>query len=232
MSELPPCHDVHGLLPELATGAAAGDDRAWALDHVSRCHDCRRELDQLTTTADAVLLLAPSVDPPPRFESTVLARLDAAATPPPRRRLLARRRVVAALAFAVSMLVAAGGGALFVQSRTAEDRRLADQYRHTLAVANGRYLKATALTTADARPAGTVFLYQGNPSWLLVTVTAAPADGAYTVLAVDRAGAAHAIGTCQIINRTGTFGYRLRMAVAEVSEIRLQSADALLTGTP
>ncbi|WP_165440051.1 hypothetical protein [Micromonospora kangleipakensis] len=222
---------MHGLLPELATGAAAGDDRAWALAHVSRCQDCRRDLNQLTTAADAVLLLAPSVEPPPRFESTVLARLDAASTPPPRRRLLARRRVVAALAFAVCMLVAAGGGALYVQSRTAEDRRLAEQYRQTLAVANGRYLKATTLTTADARPAGTVFLYQGNPSWLLVTVTTAPADGAYSVLAVDRAGAAHAIGTCQVINRTGTFGYRLRMAVAEVSEIRLQSTDALLRAT-
>ncbi|RZU76190.1 hypothetical protein EV384_4820 [Micromonospora kangleipakensis] len=231
MNELPQCRDVHGLLPELATGAAAGDDRAWALAHVSRCQDCRRDLNQLTTAADAVLLLAPSVEPPPRFESTVLARLDAASTPPPRRRLLARRRVVAALAFAVCMLVAAGGGALYVQSRTAEDRRLAEQYRQTLAVANGRYLKATTLTTADARPAGTVFLYQGNPSWLLVTVTTAPADGAYSVLAVDRAGAAHAIGTCQVINRTGTFGYRLRMAVAEVSEIRLQSTDALLRAT-
>ncbi|MEV4544777.1 hypothetical protein [Micromonospora echinaurantiaca] len=61
---------------------------------------------------------------------------------PARRRLLARRRVAAALAFAVSVLVAAGGGALFVQSRTAEDRRLADQYRQTLAVANGRYRNA------------------------------------------------------------------------------------------
>lgn len=232
MSELPQCRDVHGLLPELATGAAAGDDRAWALAHVSRCQDCRGELNQLTMTADAVLLLAPSVEPPPRFESTVLARLDAASTPPPRRRLLARRRVVTALAFAVSVLLAAGGGGLYVQSRTAEDRRLADQYRQTLAVAKGRYLKATTLTTADARPAGTVFLYQGNPSWLLVTVTTAPADGAYSVLAVDRAGAAHAIGICQVINRTGTFGYQLGMAVAKVSEIRLQSADAVLTATP
>ncbi|MFI5488988.1 zf-HC2 domain-containing protein [Micromonospora echinaurantiaca] len=231
MSELPPCREVHALLPELAAGVAAGDDRAWALAHVAQCRDCRRELSQLTTAADAVLLLAPCVDPPPRFESRVLARLDAAPAPPPRRRLLARRRVAAALAFAVSVLVAAGGGALFVQSRTAEDRRLADQYRQTLAVANGRYLKAVALTTADARPAGTVFLYQGNPSWLLVAVTAAPADGAYRALAVDRAGAAHPVGTCQVVNGTGTIGYRLRLAVANISQIRLQSTDAVLTGT-
>ena len=65
----------------------------------------------------------------------------------------------------------------------------------------------------------------------MVTVTAAPADGAYAVLAVDRAGATHAIGTCQVTNRTGTFGYQLRLAVAKVSEIRLQSADALLRAT-
>ncbi|MBQ0906019.1 hypothetical protein [Micromonospora sp. U21] len=230
MSELPQCPDVRGVLPELATGAAAGDDRAWALAHVARCQDCRRELHHLTTTADAVLLLAPSVDPPPQFESSVLARLDAAPAPPPRRRFVARRRVVAALAIAVSLLVGGGGGALFVQSRTAEDRRLAGQYRQTLAVANGRYLKATTLTTADARPAGTVFLYQGNPSWVLVTITAAPADGPYAAFAVNRAGAMHPIGTCQVTNRTGTYGYQLRLAVAEVSQIRLQSADAVLTG--
>jgi Putative zinc-finger len=230
MSERSECREVHGLLPGVASGAAAGDDRARVLAHVPRCPDCRRQLNQLTATADAVLQLAPSVDPPPGFETAVLARLDAAPAPPTVRRFT-HRPVRLAIAFAVAVLLAASGGALFSQWRTTDDRRLADQYRQTLAVANGRYLKAATLTTADARPAGTVFLYQGNPSWLLVTITGAPADGTYATLAIDRRGATHALGTCQVTDRIGTVGYRLRMAVADVSQIRLQSADAVLTGT-
>ncbi|MEV4545696.1 hypothetical protein [Micromonospora echinaurantiaca] len=54
---------------------------------------------------------------------------------------------------------------------------------------------------------------------------------AHRALAVDRAGAAHPVGTCKVVNGTGTIGYRLRLAVANISQIRLQSTDAVLIGT-
>lgn len=237
MNEPHGCPEVRELLPELATGALAGDDRALALGHVGACAACRRELAALSRAADAVLLLAPPVEPPPGFEGRVLARLDTGPPPGRRRRrslLPGALRPRLAIAFALAVVVAAGAGAQAVRWQTEADRELARQYRQTLDVADGRYLKAIRMTTVDGQPAGTAFLYQGNPSWLLVTVYAAPVDGAYDVLVIDRGGAAHPAGTCEMAGRNGTFGYRLGVAVSAVAQIQLRSRtvpDAVLAGT-
>jgi hypothetical protein len=225
MPELPECHAVRPLLPELASGATSGDERARALGHVATCLECSRELAELTKTADALLLLAPPAEPPVGFESRVLARLEAPpATPAPvqvgRWR---RRRSRAVLALAAAVVLAAGTGATTTYWQTADDRRLADQYRATLAVADGRYLTAARITTADGQAAGTVFLYQGNPSWLLLTISAAPTDGPYDVIAVDQHGAAHPMGRCHVADRAVTAGYRLPLRVAEVAQIQIRS---------
>jgi hypothetical protein len=240
MSEPPGCPEVRELLPELATGALAGDERASALAHVDGCAACRRELAALSRAADALLLLAPPVEPPPGFEGGVLARLDADAGPPPGRRRrrsllpgIQRPRLRPAIAFAVAVAVAAGAGAQAVRWQSAADRDLARQYRQTLDVADGRYLKAMRMTTMDGQPAGTAFLYQGNPSWLLVTVNAAPVDGAYDAIAVDRDGATHPAGTCVMSRGGGTAGYRLDIPVSAVTQIQLRSRTvpgAVLTG--
>lgn len=218
MDDTNDCRDVRPLLPELAAGAAAGDDRSRALDHVAGCAVCREELAELTKTADAVLLLAPSTEPPVGFESRVLARLGG-------RDGTRIRRRRATLALAAALLTAVLSGAIFEQWRSVDDRRLADQYRETLAVANGRYFKAAPITSADAQPAGTVFLYQGNPSWVLITITAAPADGPYGVLVIDTSGGAHLIGTCQVTGHTVTAGYQLPLPVAQIRQVRLHAAD-------
>jgi hypothetical protein len=222
MPELPECFAVRPLLPELATGASAGDERARALGHVATCLDCGRELAELTKTADALLLLAPPAEPPPGFESSVLARLEARRAPVPVHRSR-RRRAGTVLALAAAVVLAAGTGSTITHQQSADDRRLADQYRETLDVADGRYLTAARLTTADAQAAGTVFLYQGNPSWLLLTVTAAPTDGLYDIIAIDRHGAAHPLGRCHVADRTVTAGYRLPLPLAEITQIRLHA---------
>jgi hypothetical protein len=242
MSEQQECHEVRPSLAELATGAVSGDDRARALAHVTGCAACRQELAELARAADAVLLLAPPVDPPPGFESGVLARLRADAGAASARGRSGRPWVAAirrrlprapwlrpAVAFGVAVVLAAGGGVQAAQWRSADDRRLAEHYRETLAVADGRYLKALRMTTVDGQSAGTVFLYQGNPSWLLVTISSAPADGAYEVLAVDRNGAVHPSGTCQVYDRRGTAGYHLDIPVAAVTRVQLRSATATLS---
>jgi Putative zinc-finger len=75
MHERPGCGDTRELLPELAAGVAAGDDRARALRHLSGCAACRGELDALAIVADEMVAWAPAVEPPAGFESAVLARL-------------------------------------------------------------------------------------------------------------------------------------------------------------
>jgi hypothetical protein len=223
MPELLECHAVRPLLPELATGAIAGDERARALGHVTACLDCSRQLADLTKTADALLLLAPPTEPPVGFESRVLAGLEPARAPAPVDRPR-RRRARTVLALAASIVLAAGAGTTITYRQTADDRRLADQYRSTLAVADGRYLTAARLTTAHQQPAGTVFLYQGNPSWLLLTISAPPSDGPYEILVVDRNGAAHPVGTGRVVDRTATAGYRLPLPVAEITQVQVHAA--------
>src|SRR5262245_42378735 len=75
MDELRECSQIRPLLPELATGAATGHDRARVLRHCAGCAACRHDLAEYARVADEVLLLAPVHEPPAGFESAVVARM-------------------------------------------------------------------------------------------------------------------------------------------------------------
>src|SRR4029450_13843940 len=51
-----------------------------------------------------------------------------------------------------------------------DDLRTASHYRHTLQEANGKEFESYSLYGASGSATGTVFSYQGAPSWLLITV--------------------------------------------------------------
>jgi hypothetical protein len=70
-----PCERTHELIPEIAAGAAAGDERAAALCHLRACARCRLELCEAAETVDELLTLAPEHEPPPGFEAAVLKRI-------------------------------------------------------------------------------------------------------------------------------------------------------------
>jgi Putative zinc-finger len=167
------CAEARELFPELAAGVAAGDERARALGHLSGCPACRRELAATAEVVDELLLLVPEHEPPAGFESSVLARLTPAASP---RRRLRSRLLWAASIVGVAILAA---GAVWWQ--TADDRELASNYRHTLTVAHGHGLSAAPLLLAGGAETGTVFAYDGSPSWIYVTFRSAPPQGRYDV---------------------------------------------------
>ncbi len=227
------CSAMRSLLAELATGAASGHERAWALGHVTGCPTCRAELDELAKVADGLLMLVPPAEPPPEFESAVLTRLGMAGSRTAgRRRRYSRRMMLAVGGIAAALLFVSGGSAKVVYQQGATDRALAEQYRQTLSIANGRYLKAARLATPAGEQSGTVFLYQGSPSWLLVSISSAPTDGRYEIHVRDRGGALRTVGACQLKNHSGTTGYRLDIAVAHVAEIQLtQDNQVRLTAT-
>ncbi|GIF53910.1 zf-HC2 domain-containing protein [Asanoa iriomotensis] len=216
------CTTVRPVLPELALGALGGDERADALRHVASCGACARELERLADVADGLLALAAPAEPPAGFESVVLARMTGAPRRPPR-----RRRVLALAAGAVAVALAgATAGAAVVHRAGGDDRLLADQYRRVLATADGQHLRALALTTAAGDPsAGTVFLYQGRPSWMLVAIADAPVDGAYRTVVTYAGGASRDAGFCQVTDGTGTTAYPLRAPVAEVAAVTLTAPD-------
>ena len=92
------CEQVRELIPEVALGLAPGDERARVLAHVDACPECRAALARAASTVDGLLLLAPEHEPPPGFDSAVLAAMAPAREP--------RRWTTFALAAAAAVLVA------------------------------------------------------------------------------------------------------------------------------
>ena len=173
------CTEARELFPELAAGVAAGDERARVLGHLSGCPACRGEFAGTAEVVDELLWLVPERDPPAGFEASVLARLTPAV--PPRRR--PRPRLLWAASIAAAAALAAGT----VWWQTAGDRELASDYRHTLEVAHGHGLSAAPLLAGGAET-GTVFAYDGSPSWIYVTFRSAPPQGRYDVRLLTRDG--------------------------------------------
>jgi len=216
MTDTPLCDEVRGLLPELATGVADGDARARALAHLASCSDCRTELDELTSVVDRLVLLAPEHEPSPGFESAVLAAIGPA-------RGAGRRPGAFVLAAAASVLVAAiAAGGLWWQ--TADDRRLAAQYRRTLAVADGRYLAAAEVSTVAEPTVGHAFVYAGSPSWLFLTIESAPSSGRYRVQLVTADRRTVDIGWCEVASGRASWGRTIDVPVSDIRRIQLLRA--------
>ncbi len=213
MSDLPVgagCEAVRDLLPELAAGVAAGDDRARALAHLAGCPDCRRELAELSAVIDELVLLAPPREPSPGFESAVLSALT------PRGRWRPRPVVLAAAASLIGALLAGG----VVWARTADDVQLAHRYRHTLDVADGEYFLA-APVHGGAGGHGTVFAYEGSPSWLFVSLEDSPWTGRYEVQVVTTDGRIVDAGWCEVQDGRGSWGRTVGVSVHDISAVRM-----------
>lgn len=202
-------------LAELAIGAVVGAERALALQHVVACGGCLRELAQLSRAADELLTLAPDREPPPGFESAVIARIATDSRPPVRR---PRGRLLMSLAAA---LLAAAFGAAAAWNAAAPDRAAAHEQRAVLAMAGGTHFTALPVTTESGSRAGTVFFYEGNPSWLMVSLFGAPVDGAYDMVVHDRDGASYTGDTCEVENGVGMDGYRLFQPVGAIASVEL-----------
>jgi hypothetical protein len=213
MTDRDGCREVAYLLPEVATGAATGPDRARVLRHLVGCARCRLELEELARTADELLPLVPEREPPLGFEEAVLARL---APPVARKGRTWRAPALAAAAVVVVAALAAG----LVWWRTAPDRRLADEYRQVLAVGDGSYLRAAAVTNGPAT-VGHLYAYQGRPSWIYVTVTGAPAPGRYEVRLSAKDGRQWQLGQCVVTRRYCGAGATITIPVDDISAVRL-----------
>lgn len=224
MDERSECTDLADLLAEVATGAASGPDRARVLRHLSTCEDCRQELAELSDTADELLHIAPEREAPAGFEGAVLARLTGSEVPQRERRRrwgwLTSRPVLAGAAAAVFGL----GGAGVVWQATSDDRDLAASYRDTLDVADGQYFTAVDLIGPSGTSAGTVFMYEGDPSWYYVVVRDAP-TGTYDVV-ISSGGRTEAVGDC-VVGDDGTCGSggTIDVHVYDIDDITLVTAD-------
>ncbi len=163
----PRCEQTRQMAAELALGIVEGEERGRALQHLAECPDCRAEVEKFSDVADELLLLAPQREAPVGFESRVLNEVLPAPQPKRRRRL---RLVLAPAA-------AAFAAAAIVLAVVAPDLRLASHYRHTLDQANGKEFESYALRGPGDAHVGTVFSYDGSPSWVHIDVDPAQRAG-------------------------------------------------------
>jgi hypothetical protein len=235
------CEQVRELAPELALGIAAGQDRDAALRHLGGCAACRRLVSELSSVGDELLLLAPEREPPPGFQSRVL---DAIAEPRrarrfpmfaparrggPARRGLALGRRWAAVAAAAVLVAALGGGSVFLA--TAGDRRLADNYRAVLSEGQGSAFAAAPLRGPHGR-VGTVFGYQGQPSWMVATTQpSTPSSGQLQVQALTRDGRYLALGTAVLGGGNRAWGGQIPVDLSQVQALRFLGRDGRVAFT-
>jgi Putative zinc-finger len=207
------CEEVRGLLPELALGVTEGRERADVLEHLAGCPDCRVELDRLSAVADELLLLAPERQASPGFEARALGAMAGA-----RHRRTFRRALVPALAATLAAALMAGALLLAFE----DDRDLASRYRQTLEIADGKYLTAAELREAGGSEAGTVFGYEGSPSWVFVDVQLPPGASAdYEVQAFKAEGRPVSLGWMEVSGGEGGEGWTLPGEFHDVTEVRL-----------
>jgi hypothetical protein len=207
------CEQTREVAAELALGIADGEQRAAALRHLADCAECRRLVEELSAVGDELLLLAPDIEPPGGFESRVLARI--APAPRPRRRRRAFFGGLAAAAAAAAIAVVAVLGA------TSNDRRLAAQYRATLAVAHGTRFEAAPMRDPGGARAGAVYGYRGAPSWIFVAVYHPYRDRNYRVELVTTAGERIPLRSLHVDPRTGTGGQSIPVDLDNVAAVRL-----------
>jgi hypothetical protein len=202
------CEETRALAAELALGIVEGEERGRALQHLAECPECRLQVEELSEVADELLLLAPHREPPVGFESRVLAPLRPARKP---RRW--RWRVVLVPA---ATAVAAAAIALAIVS---PDLRLASHYQHTLDQANGKEFESYALRAGDAH-VGTVFTYEGSPSWVHIDVDPGHRTGLTSAELVTKDGGPLSLRWFHLDTRGGSGG-SIPVDPNQVSVLRL-----------
>lgn len=213
------CEHTRDLAAELALGIADGEQRAAALRHLAQCAECRRAVDELSQVTDDLLMLAPQHEPPPGFESAVLARVQ-----PPAASLRITRRTRRVLAPLAAAAVAAAAAAAVVLHATDDDRQVAAHYRAALAVAHGSDFEAARLRAPGRLPAGVVYCYRGSPSWIFVATYRPYHARTYAVELTTRAGRRVALPSLRLDARTGSAGQAIPIDLRDVSSVRLVGA--------
>ena len=70
------CAEVHELAAELALDLLTGPERAAVLAHLAGCTACRADVASLTDVGEALLAIAPEVEPSAGFESRLITRIS------------------------------------------------------------------------------------------------------------------------------------------------------------
>jgi len=220
------CAEAVSMLDELALDVLPGDRRTPLLHHLEECPACRQLLDELSETADALLLAGPVTTPPVGFQDRVLDRVRApraAARPASGWRSAATRRqvrlrVFAAAAAAVVLLVLGGvAGAQFGRSGSEE--------------AGGPEFRTVQLVSATCSDIGDVSTYLGPPAWIFMRLDGALPNGVYQCVIDTDAGRTVPIGKLWATNGHGAWGERVDVDPGRVETARMLDSSGKTVAT-
>jgi hypothetical protein len=216
MSDLS-CVRMRELAPELALDVLTGYERATAQAHLNECPSCRAYVGQLTQISDRLLTLVPGVEPPVGFEDRVLAGMGL--TPPPVRH---RRRwwpVVAAAAVA-ALVFGAGGWVIGSVAMEHVVSASAPAAGHSTDV-----IHFAALRTNEQQQVGQVFTYDGEPSWVYMSVAAEPHVDWVACQLIRSDGSTVPIGSFSLSGGKGSWGRELTVDPSTMTGARLVSGN-------
>jgi len=197
------CAEIEPQLPEFALGLLDGDDRARVLDHTRSCNLCQASAKGLIATVDDVTAALADSDPPPDFESRVLARLDRTTAQPDR---TGRSRLPLLAAAAVLLVLVAVAGTLFVTRSTTSSPQAVRQA--TMQTPSGT---TVGRVTISGDPAAVLL---ASPDWS--TAEAGP----YRLRIVTTSGVIHEAGPVELDE--GYAGYGLDgVPAADVQRIEM-----------
>jgi len=220
------CSDADLILDELALDVLPGDRRAELLAHVEECPNCRRLLDQLTETADDLLLAAPEVAARAGFEDRVLGRIaegSPAGRGGRRRRDRAALRLSAwtAAAAAVVLLVLGGITGAVIGRSAGGPGESAEQFR------------TVQLISTRGAGIGDVSTYTGDPSsWFFMRVESDDVpDATYRCVLDMDDGRTVAIGRLLAVKGHGGWGDHLSVDLRHAVAARLLDPKGSTVGT-
>jgi hypothetical protein len=186
------CDDFAEVAAELALGVLTGRERARAIAHLDRCDACREHVRQLTLTGEDLLGLLPGIEPPAGFETRVMSRLGLDGQRP--RRPWTRWMLTAAAGMVIAAACGLGGWGL--RGATSSPSPAASRAQASL--------YSAPLTTVSHLTTGSVFLYDGKPRWLYMSVKIGSGNGTVVCQLVGRDGHITTVGSFRL---TGGYGY-------------------------
>lgn len=207
------CEAVQEELVELSLGTLSGRVRSEVLGHVEGCAQCSAELEQLSVVSDALLQLAPRIQPPVGFELRLAERLRAPESRRPRRArrlgvLCAAAVFLVVLGFSLGALVTPGGGAGRGRSETAN-----------LTAAN---------LTSHGHVLGEVMISAGQPAWVFMTINGSAWPRTVRCDLTLAGGRVETIGSFQLSGEYGAWGAPLTSAARQVRSARIIAPDGTI----
>ena len=223
------CAEIAPALPELALGVLTGRDRVVALAHTESCSLCADELEQLARAADAVVLVAPELEPPVGFEVRLFSRMGVSDdVPTPIRPTPIRRRVrpwfLAAAAAVVALFIGLGAGWALSSPRSGH-----------AGVAVGKPTPGAIVTTAvlreHGRAVGRVSTSGGANPWMYMTLADVSIQGKVTCQVVTNDGVIHTVGTFTVRQGYGAWGAPLPVSPGDVHRAQVVSPKGTVIAT-